>query len=408
MRSALRWMPGVALLALVLLGLEWAVEARLIRRALLPPPSVIGAALWDLLASGDFAAPLFATLWLVFAGFAIGSALGIAAGVAMGWWTGVHRLLEPLVELLRPIPKAALVPAMMLFLGIGEAMKITSVALAVFFPVLVNTLQGVRGVDRVLLDAGRTHGWGTAQILRHLVLPASLPFILAGMRVALGLALVLAVLSEMLSGQGGLGFLILDMQRSFQVRLMYAWLVILAVVGLVLVARVTLQFLSPTTDDEPSVSNSLDIIGKETSRRSTVGGSSFEPFVVAGPADYPMTIVRTLTRPLLPEATGLSTLIPALETTALLVLAAVGWRRLVSLPRLLLTTPYVVFSALIAIMGGLAFSRFGNLAILVRQRSLILPALLVLLCLPPGRARPGARDGGSVAIRPERAIAGSR
>ncbi|MDB5384278.1 MAG: NitT/TauT family transport system permease protein [Rhodospirillales bacterium] len=234
MRSALRWLPGIALLAALIAGLEWAVDAGLIRRALMPPPSAIGAALWDLLASGEFAEPLFATLRLVFAGFAIGSALGIAAGVAMGWWPAMYRLLEPLVELLRPIPKAALVPALMLFLGIGEAMKITSVALAVFFPVLVNTLQGVRGVDSVMLDAGRTHGWGTTHVLRHLVLPACLPFILAGMRVALGLALVLAVLAEMLSGQGGLGFLILDMQRSFQVRLMYAWLVILAVVGLAL------------------------------------------------------------------------------------------------------------------------------------------------------------------------------
>ncbi|MBR0654145.1 ABC transporter permease [Plastoroseomonas arctica] len=234
MRSALRWLPGIALLVLLVAGLEWAVNAGMIRRALMPPPSAIGDALWDLLASGDFVEPLFATLRLVFAGFAIGSALGIAAGVAMGWWPAAYRLLEPLVELLRPIPKAALVPALMLFLGIGEAMKITSVALAVFFPVLINTLQGVRGVDRVILDGARTHGWGTAHVLRHLVLPAALPFILAGMRVALGLALVLAVLSEMLSGQGGLGFLILDMQRSFQVRLMYAWLVILAVVGLAL------------------------------------------------------------------------------------------------------------------------------------------------------------------------------
>ena len=213
-------------------------------------------------------------------------------------------------------------------------------------------------------------------------------------------ALVVAMVAGVVTGRS---------TRAGSSRLVQIGLALVAVVGLVLVARVTLQFLSPTSDDEPaSVSNSLDIIGKETSRRSTVGGSSFEPFVVAGPADYPMTIVRTLTRPLLPEATGLSTLIPALETTALLVLAAVGWRRLSSLPRMLLTTPYVVFSALIAIMGGLAFSRFGNLAILVRQRSLILPALLVLVCLPPWRARPRARDGGSVAIRPERAIAGSR
>ncbi|PZW44759.1 NitT/TauT family transport system permease protein [Humitalea rosea] len=226
--------PGLVVLALLLAGLEAAVNAGLIRRALMPAPSAIAPVLWGLLESGEVLEPLFATLRLVFAGFAIGSVLGIAVGLAMGWFPAAFRLLEPLVELLRPIPKAALVPALMLFLGIGETMKITSVSLAVLFPVLVNTLQGVRGVDRVMLDAARTHGWGPAHTLLHLVLPAALPFILAGMRISLGLALVLAVLAEMLTGQGGLGFLILDMQRSFLIRQMYAWLVILAVVGLAL------------------------------------------------------------------------------------------------------------------------------------------------------------------------------
>jgi ABC-type nitrate/sulfonate/bicarbonate transport system permease component len=233
-RRILGWLPGLVVLALILVGLETAVNAGWIRRALMPPPTVIGLALWDLLESGEFVDPLLATLRLVFTGFAIGSVVGIAAGIAMGWFPAVFRLLEPLVELMRPIPKAALVPALMLFLGIGDTMKITSVSLAVLFPVLVNTLQGVRGTDRVMLDAARTHGWGTAHTLRHLVLPSALPFILAGMRISLGLALVLAVLAEMLSGQGGLGFLILDMQRSFLIRQMYAWLIILAVLGLAL------------------------------------------------------------------------------------------------------------------------------------------------------------------------------
>ena len=233
MKLSSAW-PGLVVLVLLLAGLEAAVDAGLIRRVLMPPPSAIAPVLWGLLVSGEVLDPLFATLRLVFAGFFIGSVIGVAAGLAMGWFPAMFRLLEPLVELMRPIPKAALVPPLMLFLGLGETMKITSVALAVLFPVLVNTLQGVRGVDRVMLDAARTHGWGSAHTLLHLVLPSALPFILAGMRISLGLALVLAVLAEMLTGQGGLGFLILDMQRSFLIRQMYAWLVILAVVGLAL------------------------------------------------------------------------------------------------------------------------------------------------------------------------------
>ena len=227
-------LPGLFVVAMIVAFLEFAVDAGMIRRALLPPPSATAEVLWDLLSTGEFLPPLLSTLKLVFAGFFLGSAIGIGLGTAMGVSPAMYRLFEPLVELIRPIPKSALVPPLMLFLGIDDAMKITSVTLVVTFPVLLNTLQGVRGVDRVMLDAARTHGWGLGHTLWHMILPAALPFILAGMRVSLGLAMVLAVLSEMLAGQGGLGFLILDMQRSFQLRQMYAWLVILAVLGLLL------------------------------------------------------------------------------------------------------------------------------------------------------------------------------
>jgi ABC-type nitrate/sulfonate/bicarbonate transport system permease component len=110
-------------------------------------------------------------------------------------------------------------------------MKLTVIGLGVFFPVLINTVQGVRGVDPVLVDTGRTFRCGRAALLFRIVLPAALPLILAGMRVALGLGLILVVIAEMLAGTGGLGYLIIDMQRSFRVKDMYAWIVILAILG---------------------------------------------------------------------------------------------------------------------------------------------------------------------------------
>jgi ABC-type nitrate/sulfonate/bicarbonate transport system permease component len=228
--------PGFALIAVLLVALELATNAGLINRALLPAPSAWASVLWDLFVSGQFIAPLGETLLRLAAGFSIGVAAGIALGLPMGYYRPFHDFLEPAVELLRPIPKAALVPAMVLFLGIGDAMKIASIALVVFFPVLINTMQGVRGTDPVMIDTARTFGYRDAAILWKVVFPASLPFIFAAMRVALGLGMVLAVLSEMIAGSGGMGFLILDLQRSFRVRQMYAWLVILAVVGLILTA----------------------------------------------------------------------------------------------------------------------------------------------------------------------------
>jgi ABC-type nitrate/sulfonate/bicarbonate transport system permease component len=229
-----QWAPGALVIALGLWGIEEAVNHGLVKRSLLPAPSDVGVVLWQLLADGDVAGPLSETLARLGVGFAIGAMLAIALGLAMGYWPRLYDLLEPLIELLRPIPKAALVPALVLFLGVDNAMKITSIALAVFFPIVINTVQGARGVDPVLINTARTLGVRPFSLLRKLILPAAAPFIFAGMRLSIALGLILAVISEMIAGTGGIGFLIIDMQRAFRVRQMYAWIVILAVVGYLL------------------------------------------------------------------------------------------------------------------------------------------------------------------------------
>jgi ABC-type nitrate/sulfonate/bicarbonate transport system permease component len=152
----------------------------------------------------------------------------------MGYSRAIYNLFEPLTELLRPIPKPALLPALILFLGLGAPMEVTIVALGSFFPVLINTIQGVRAVDPVMIDTARTFGHSTPTVWRQILLPASAPYVLAGMRISLGLALLLVVASEMLSGNGGLGDAILSAQRTFLVKESYAWLIVLALVGLIL------------------------------------------------------------------------------------------------------------------------------------------------------------------------------
>ena len=149
----------------------------------------------------------------------------------MGSSAAIYRLFEPLLELLRPIPKAALVPPLMFFIGLGDAMKITIVALAVFFPILLNLVQAVRGIDPELIDTARTLGLSRADVLRKVVLPASLPQLLAGMQISLGVALVVLILAEMVSVGGGIGFGVIDAERSFRVKEMYAWVVASALVG---------------------------------------------------------------------------------------------------------------------------------------------------------------------------------
>jgi ABC-type nitrate/sulfonate/bicarbonate transport system permease component len=217
--------------AIVLSIWETAGSLGWINPILLPRPSQIVWSLVDLVAGGAVFPPLLYTFALFVVGYAIASILGVTIGVAMATSEILYGLLEPLVEILRPVPKSALVPVLFLFLGIGKTTMITVVVLAAVFPVLISTFQGVRGLDPVLLETARTFQASRMRTIFSIVLPASLPMILAGMRVALGLGLVLVILAEMLAGEDGIGFRILDLQRAFQIRDMFAWIFVLIALG---------------------------------------------------------------------------------------------------------------------------------------------------------------------------------
>lgn len=227
-------LAGCALPVVLLLCLEFAARNGLVNPTFLPPPSAIIETFWSIVASGSFAAPLAQTILFLFVGYGIGCIAAIALGILMGYSRPIFNLFEPLTELLRPLPKPALLPVLILFLGLGARMEITIVALGCFFPVLINTLQGVRAVEPTMINTARTFGHGTVAIWRRILLPASAPYILAGMRVSLGLGLILVVTAEMISGTGGLGDAILGAQRTFLVKESYAWLIVLALLGLLL------------------------------------------------------------------------------------------------------------------------------------------------------------------------------
>jgi NitT/TauT family transport system permease protein len=127
----------------------------------------------------------------------------------------------------------------MLFLGIGLVMKTTVVVLSALFPVLINTLQGVVGVDPVLTGTGRTFGLSRFALIRKVILPAALPYAISGVRISLGLCLLVTVLAEMLTATSGLGFTILNAERNFRISDMYAWLVVLAVLGFIMNYAIT-------------------------------------------------------------------------------------------------------------------------------------------------------------------------
>jgi ABC-type nitrate/sulfonate/bicarbonate transport system permease component len=174
------------------------------------------------------------SLWRLLAGYALAVLLGVALGVAIGAYRSLRALLEPVLEFLRAFPPPVLVPAAILLSGIGDRTKILVIVFGCVWPVLLNTIEGVRGRDEVLLDTCRTYRITGLLRLRHLVLRAASPQIVTGARQALPLAIILMVISEMMAANEGLGYTVLQFQRGFQIPEMWSGVLLLGLIGIVL------------------------------------------------------------------------------------------------------------------------------------------------------------------------------
>ncbi len=227
------WRPalGFGTLLAVLVLWEVASRARVLNPQFFPPVTDILATFVALWTNNVFPPHLAATLARMAVGYGVAVALGVGLGLLMGRWRGIYDLFEPLVEFLRPMPPVALIPVLILLVGIGDEMKIIVVAFASLFPILLNTVDGVRGVHPTLLDVARTFRFGELDTLRRVILPAALPQIVAGLRISLAIALIVALVSEMIGATQGLGYFVLQAQRSLRIRDMYAAIVMLALLG---------------------------------------------------------------------------------------------------------------------------------------------------------------------------------
>jgi ABC-type nitrate/sulfonate/bicarbonate transport system permease component len=225
-----RW-PGFALIVIILVAWELASDLKLVDPVAFPAASRIFASWVETLRNGEIPSQLLPSLVRIFSGFGLAVLVAVPVGLLMGTISFVYRLLEPLTEFIRPIPSSAYIPIAILFLGIGDRMKIFVVFLACFFPILLNTYGGVRGIDPVLIDTGRTFGVSRLRALAQIIFPAALPSVLTGMRISLGLALVVAVVAEMIAGSSGIGYFILNMQRIFRVPEMFAGIFTLGILG---------------------------------------------------------------------------------------------------------------------------------------------------------------------------------
>lgn len=203
----------------------------LVNEIMLPAPSTILKAGWALTLTGELPRHLGASLLRAGAGFASGAVLAIALGVAMAQLPWLHAAINPLVQMFRAVPSLAFVPLAIFWFGIGETSKIFLIAWGVFFPVWVNTYLGVRDTNPLLGRAAASLGASGWRRFVFVVIPGALPFIIAGLRVSLSVALVVLVAAELAGALFGVGYLIQMSQQVFRVDQMFVGLVVLGAMG---------------------------------------------------------------------------------------------------------------------------------------------------------------------------------
>jgi len=220
----------------IALFVMWEVVCRALKVPLtiLPAPSDVFGALWQ------YRKPIwdnsFVTLWTTLAGFLIATAFGLVLGIAVGWHRALYAGIYPVLIGFNSIPKVAVVPVLILWFGLGEIPAVMTAFLISFFPIVVNVATGLATTEPELEDVLRALGASKLDIMRKVGIPRSLPYFFGSLKVAITLAFVGAVVSETVGANKGIGKLMLDAQASFQVPIVFAGLLVLAVLGIVLYA----------------------------------------------------------------------------------------------------------------------------------------------------------------------------
>lgn len=224
-----------ALVLAAMLGLWEAVAyAGLVQEFVLSRPTRIFAWLGHALVSEFFWINVWVTVKETLLGLVIGAVLGVASGFALAHWRSAFHVLEPFIMALYSLPRVALAPLFLVWFGIGEGSKVALAASLVYFVLLLNTYTGVREIDPNLVNAARTMGAKDRFIARRILLPASMTFIFAGLRVSIGLALIGTIVGEMIAGQFGLGQLIARAANMFDTAQVFGIIIVLAVLAILL------------------------------------------------------------------------------------------------------------------------------------------------------------------------------
>ncbi len=230
------WIPEYVfsiLLTVAMVALwEWLVRAGKVSALFFPAPSTIVRTSLRLISAGELTPHLKATLYRVGLGGVIGAAAGVALGVLMGWSCRIRNIVDPFVAAIHPIPKIAVFPVVMVIFGIGETSRVLVVAIAAFFPILINTVLGVRQINPRYFEVAANYNAGPVQVLRRVIVPGSLPFVLAGLRIGGNVAFLMTIAVEMVGVETGLGKMIWFSWETLRTENLYVCLGIIAILGI--------------------------------------------------------------------------------------------------------------------------------------------------------------------------------
>jgi NitT/TauT family transport system permease protein len=226
-KSFIRYSP------LLLLAIAWELAARLelVSSSALPPLSDVIKAWIDMIKDGELLSNGASSLYRAGAGLALSIAIGSVLGIAMAWWKPVNVLLAPLVEIFYPLPKSALIPVTVIWLGFGDGSKILLIFLGCMLPVTVGAFNGARSSEQVLVWSARSMGANKLRMLWDVVVPSAMPELLNGIRTALALSFILLVSSELIVAQKGFGYLIGSLGANGTYDAMYAVVLTVAFLG---------------------------------------------------------------------------------------------------------------------------------------------------------------------------------
>jgi len=203
----------------------------LLSAILFPAPTTILTFFWQNLLSGEYAQDILVSVSRLLTGFAIGGSAGLLLGMLMGWSRRIREVLDPIIAALHPVPKFALLPMAIVFFGLGEASRAAMVSIGAFFPLLINTMGGVRQINPTYYEVVQNYGASQLDIFQKVVLPGSLPSIMTGARLSLKASLSITIGIEMVFGNSGLGSVLWLAWQTMRMTHLYSVLIIVSVIG---------------------------------------------------------------------------------------------------------------------------------------------------------------------------------